>query len=278
MTAMRWQAAAALLAATLVTASCGADTTQQSGQMDYKSTKSMVLDILKTEDGQKAMQEAMTRHGNGTDVGMLQILSTQQGQQLQLAVKEVITKPEYATALQNMMIDPKFAGEFAKALQNEQKMIMNDLMKDPQYQQSLIDVMKNPDYERIVLDVMKGTKYREQMQTVIRETLQSPLYQAQMLKLLQSALEENAKPKPDEKRVRKRARRAAEVKRVAAKKAEARKAVAVVARKAAAAVAAKKAAAVAEKKRRRKNPDFAKQSAGGIQPTSALFCDITFVP
>ena len=200
MARLTWGKSAIAIAVVMLTASCGADTTQQTGQMDYKDTKTMVMDILKTEDGQKAVRDAMRRSGETTDVGMLQLLSTSQGQQLQLAVKEVITKPEYAVALQNMMIDPKFAGEFAKAVQEEQKMILNALMKDPEYQQSLIDAMKNPEFEQIVLDVMKGTKYKEQMQTVIRDTLQSPLYREQLLTLMQRALQEEAKPKPDEQK------------------------------------------------------------------------------
>ncbi|WP_166245921.1 spore germination lipoprotein GerD [Paenibacillus turpanensis] len=188
------------LTAVMLTAACGMDTGQQSGgQLDYKETKTMVLDILKTEDGEKAIKDAMKK-GEGTDVGTLQILSTGQGQQLQLAVKEVITKPEYATTLKNMMIDPKFAADFAKATSKEQKTLMQDLMKDPQYQQALIDVMKNPEFERIVLDVMKTSQYRQQMQTVIRETLQNPLYKDDLMKLMEKALEEQAKPKPDEQK------------------------------------------------------------------------------
>jgi len=171
----------------------------------------MVVDILKTEDGQKAIEEA-TKKVDAAEFQELQILNTGQGQQLQMAVREVMSDPAYAAALKETMIDPKFAGDFAKAIVKENKDLHKQLMKDPEYQQMMIDVMKDPQMQAMIMQTMKSSAYRQQTMTIVMETMESPLVQAELLKLMEKALEEQAKPKPDPEK----AAKAAE----AAKKAE----------------------------------------------------------
>jgi spore germination protein D len=192
-----------LITIALLLSSCGTDKSSQ-GQSQagtYKEQKTMILDILKSEDGKKAISAANRSIMNG-DVGttgiagqsQIKLLSANESLQLQMAVKDVLTAKENNMFLTDMMKDPKFAGDFAKAIQKETKQMFKELLKDPEYQKSLVDVMKNPDYEKMMLDVMKTAAYRQQMMTVMEESIQSPLFRAHMVDLLKSAIVQQSKP------------------------------------------------------------------------------------
>lgn len=192
-----------LILIALILSSCGSDNSPQgqSQAATYKEQKTMILDILKSEDGKKAISAAnrsimMGEVGASGVAGQSQIklLSANESLQLQMAVKDVITAKENNKFLADMMKDPKFAGDFAKAIQKDTKQMFKELLKDPEYQKSLVDVMKNPDYEKMMLDIMKTAAYRQQTMTIMEESIQSPLFRAQMVELLKSAIEQQSKP------------------------------------------------------------------------------------
>lgn len=183
----------------LVTALCTACGSDQSSSPSYKEMKSMVVDILKTEEAQKAIEEAGKQNAESSDQSsMIRMLESPQGEQMQMAVKQVLTDPSYSLVLKDMMIDPKFAGEFAKAVQKENEEIHKALMKDPEYQSLLLDAMKSPEFEKMFLDLMKSKPYRQQMMTVITETMDNPIFKLKYLELMEKALEEQANPKKKE--------------------------------------------------------------------------------
>ena len=176
-----------------VLTACGSDTQAASSGnsgSNYKDTKSMVLDILKTEDGRRAIQEATIQQNT-----KLQALSAGDTQMLQLAVKDVLVDTQSTQFLQKMITDPKFAGQFAKAIQQDTKQIQKDLMKDPEYQKQLLNAMKSPDFETMLLDTMKSTPYRAQTKAVIQESLQSPLFRLELMELMKKVLQEESMPK-----------------------------------------------------------------------------------
>ncbi|RTE04972.1 spore germination lipoprotein GerD [Paenibacillus whitsoniae] len=186
-----------IISMAVLLASCGTDNSSQ-GQSQgytYKEQKAMVLDILKSDEGKKAISVANQAIMNG-EVGtnsfagqsQIKLLSANESLQLQMAVKDVLTSKENNQFLTDMMKDPKFAGDFAKAIQKDTKQMFKELLKDPTYQKALIDAMKNPEYEKMTLDVMKTAPYRQQMMTVMEESLQSPLFKAQMVELLKAAI------------------------------------------------------------------------------------------
>lgn len=180
-----------------VLSSCGQESSGSSGP-SYKEIKSMVIDILQTEEGQKAIQEA-SLVGQDTDQNQLiQMLSTPQGQQMQLAVKEIMTDPSYHKHLQMLMTDPKFAGEFAKAIQKENEQIHKGLLKDPEYQTMLLEVFNNQEFKEILFEVMKSKEYRQQTMTVMQESLEDPIFKLEMLELLKKAVEEASEPNFEE--------------------------------------------------------------------------------
>jgi spore germination protein D len=175
---------------------CGGQ--EQGGAENYEQTKTMVVDILKTEEAQKAIEEAKKKkEQEGGQSKIKQMLSSPEGQQIQVAVKDVLTDPQYPEMMKELMTDPKFAGEFAKTVQKENKEIHKELMKDPEYQTLLIDVMKSGDYEKLMIDILKSKEYRKQTMTVLQESLENPIFKAEMLELMKKAMEEQSKPKQE---------------------------------------------------------------------------------
>ncbi|OXM83092.1 spore germination lipoprotein GerD [Paenibacillus rigui] len=190
-----WLRSVSLLLIVIVMSSCGSDkNASQSPNAGYKDTKTMVLDILKTEDGRNAIQNAMIRV-TAQDEGQLKLLSTGDTQQMKLAVKDVLTDTESNKFLQQLILDPRFAGQFAKAIQKDTKQLQKELMKDPEYQQALSDAMKNPDFQKMLMDTLKGPQYRQQMKTIMQESLQSPMFRLELMNLMKKVLEEEAMPK-----------------------------------------------------------------------------------
>lgn len=193
----------------VILTSCGPETT--SGGQQYKDGKEMVLDILKSEDGKKAIKSALNQDegggeggssggggssdgsGGGSSGGGMKTLNTADTEKLKMTVKEVIANPENSKFLQSMMTDPKFAGDFAKAIKNENKQLHMQLIKDPDYQKDLLQVMKNQEFETIVTDALKSVKMRQQMRMVVQDTMQNPMFKAELVELLKKAVEENLK-------------------------------------------------------------------------------------
>lgn len=165
------------------------------GQLGYKETKTMVLDILKSEEAQETIEKAAEekRMKASSNDKLQQLLSSPHGQQIQEAVKNVLTDPNYSKQLEKLMTDPKFAGEFAKAVQKENKQIHIQLMKDPEYQTLMLDLMKSSDYEKMVIDILKGKEYRQEAMTVFEDALKNPLFRLELIELMKKAIEEESK-------------------------------------------------------------------------------------
>lgn len=157
--------------------------------------KTMVIDILKTEDAQKALQESATSSTGNTGFSS-KILSVQDQEQVRMAVKEVLVSPDYDKVIKTLMTDTRFAGEFAKTVNTQNKQIHKDLIKDPSYQQDLIQAMKSPEMNKMILDVLQGSQYRKQVMSLMQEAMQNPLFRLEVLDLLKKAVQEELKPAP----------------------------------------------------------------------------------
>ncbi|MEC0093952.1 spore germination lipoprotein GerD [Paenibacillus macquariensis] len=186
------------LVCVLVTAltACGSEQSSSSSQMGYKEMKSMVVDILKSDEGKKAVEEAINGGESGA-MGM-KMLSSASSEEIRTAVKDTITAPEYDKKLEKIMTDPKFAGDFAKAISSQSKELHQQLIKDPTYQKSVTDIMKSPEVTKMFLDLTKSSDFRKQTMTIMTEAMQNPLFKMEVLGLLKSVVQSELKPK-DEK-------------------------------------------------------------------------------
>lgn len=239
---MKWQGyrwfVCILCLFTLPLAACGSEQSSSSSQggVSYKDTKSMVIDILKTEDGKKAIYEALSGQsssggggsesggsesgdggggesggsesgggsgggsgsggsGGGGTMGIKMILPGQSSDQIRMAVKETITSPEYKKEFEKIMTDPKFAGDFAKAINTQSKQMHMELIKDPTYQKSVSEIMKSPEVMKMFLDLTKTSDFRKQSMTVMQEAMQSPLFKMEVMDLLKTVVQEQLQPK-----------------------------------------------------------------------------------
>ncbi|MFK2826886.1 spore germination lipoprotein GerD [Bacillus sp. B190/17] len=154
-------------------------------QMDYDATKKMVVDILKSDDGKKAIQEMMKDEKVKQQLVMDQKIVAQTIEQTLLSKKgEEFWKEAFK--------DPKFASSIAKGMKKEQEELLKELMKDPQYQQMMLDIMQDPEYEKNVTKLLKSKEYREHLQKITTEIFESPLYKAKIQDILLKAASEEA--------------------------------------------------------------------------------------
>lgn len=190
----RWPWLCAMLGLAVTLTSCGAETSSSGGeQMSYKDVKSMVVDILGSSEAQEALEKASTAKYGATSLHM-QALTPADQEQVRTAVKDVLTSPEYDKILQGIMTDPKFAGEFAKAVSKDNKQLQKDLMKDPSYQKEMVTVLKSKDMQTVMFEAMKTTEYRTQMMSAVQEAVQNPIFKLEIMKMLESVVKEQLNP------------------------------------------------------------------------------------
>ncbi|MCA0758446.1 spore gernimation protein [Paenibacillus sp. N4] len=194
---MRWALLSIFTAMAILLSSCGAPPPPDN-EVSYKDMKSMVIDILKTEDAQKALQES-AQGISGYNAQGTRLLSVQDQEEVRLAVKDVLVSPEYDKVIKKLMTDTRFAGEFAKAVVKENKAIHKELIKDPSYQADMVKVLKNPEMDKLILEVLQSTQYRKEVMSLMQESMQNPLFRLEVLDLMKKAVQEQLEPKPTEK-------------------------------------------------------------------------------
>ncbi|MCL6587376.1 MAG: spore gernimation protein GerD [Anoxybacillus sp.] len=149
---------------------------------DYDQIKKMVVDILKTDEGKKAIQDVMTEDKVKQQLIMDQTVVKQ-------TIEQVLTSKKGMEFWKKAFEDPKFAESFAKSLKTEQEKTIKALMKDPEYQGMMMDILKSPEMEKASLTVLKSKEFRGHLQKVMTETFDSPLFKAKIQDLLIKAAE-----------------------------------------------------------------------------------------
>jgi spore germination protein D len=173
-------------------ASCTPQETNSSPS--YKEMKTMVVDILESEEAQKSIQNAQQKGAYG-----MQMLTEADLFQVDLAVKQYLTSQDQDKMMRKLITDPKFAGDFAKSIEQQMKDLHKDLMKDPEYQTSLIKVLKNKQFEEMVQEQIQSPEYRKHTMTIMQEAVQSPLFRVELMDLLKKVIEEETKPETAKK-------------------------------------------------------------------------------
>lgn len=183
---------------TTVLSGCGSEPSYAPPQGDYKEMKTMVVDILKSDEGKKAVEDAL-KQGGGSSGGSggpgMQMMTMQATDQIRTAVKDTITSPEYKKEFEKIMTDPQFAGDFAKAISTQNKQLHMQLIKDPTYQKAISDIMKSPEVMKMFLDLTKTPEYRKQSMTVMQEAMQNPMFKIEVMSLLKNVVTQELQPK-----------------------------------------------------------------------------------
>jgi spore germination protein D len=163
--------------------SCSSNESSGGGQIDYEQTKKMVVDILKTDDGKKAIQDVMSSDSMKEKLVMDQKVVSD-------TIQQTLTSDKAKQYWKETFSDPKFAQSISKNLKSENKKLLKELMNDPEYRGMMIEVFKEPEIQKEMADALKSKEYREHLQKVITETVDSPLYKAKIQELLLKAAEE----------------------------------------------------------------------------------------
>ncbi len=166
-----------LLPILVVLTSCSSSGSSGVGQVDYDQTKKMVVDILKTDDGKKAIQDVMS------DDAMKQKLVMDQ-QVVSDTIQQTLTSDKAIEFWKKTYSDPKFAQGVAKNMKSENEQLLKSLMNDPEYRNMMVGVFKEPEIQKVMADSLKSKDYRKDLQQVITETVDSPLFKVKLQDML----------------------------------------------------------------------------------------------
>lgn len=153
---------------------------------EYDTTKKMVIDILQTDDGKKALKEIMT------DEEMKEQLIIE-SDTVKDSINDVLVSQKGADMWKNLFSDPAFVESFATSMAEEQEKLMKNLMNDADYQKQMLELLQNPEITEQMLDVMKSQKFRSHLEETIQQTIETPLFQAKMKDILLKAAENQGK-------------------------------------------------------------------------------------
>lgn len=179
-----------LAAFTVMTLSACSDQEPAAEKADYDTTKKMVLDILQTEEGEKALQELMA------DEKMKQQLVIQDDS-VKEAVNKALVSDEGKKVWETLFDDPDFVENYAKSMAKQHKKVMKELMNDSEYQKQMLELFKNPEMKEEMLSVMKSRQFRSHLEDTVQETLETPLFQSKMKETLLKAAEEQEEQEED---------------------------------------------------------------------------------
>lgn len=177
----------------LNTFACAAQPQQTSGSNpDYSTIKKMVVDMLKTDEGKQALKDTLQSEEFKKEL----ILDNSTVKQ---TIIDTMTSDKGKAFWTSLVEDPSFSTKLATTMEKQNKTILQQLMKDPTYQGSMMSILKTPEMEQNYLDLMETKPFREQIQKTLIETMQSPLFATQLedtlKKVVQSELQKTSQSK-----------------------------------------------------------------------------------
>lgn len=146
----------------------------------YEETKQMFIDLLKTNEGKKAIQELLADEAVKKELVLDQQVVTD-------SIDTTLLSEEGKKFWEKSFKDPAFAEVIAKSMQKENQDLLKDLMKDPEYQKMMLELLKDPSIQEQTLTLMKSQPYREETKKLMMEVMESPLVQKQMQDILLEA-------------------------------------------------------------------------------------------
>ncbi|TMN22420.1 spore gernimation protein GerD [Lentibacillus cibarius] len=174
-----------LLALGMIISGCNG---QETGgdKADYDTTKKMVVDILQTEDGKKAIKDILS------DEKLKQQLVIN-SEEVKKAINDFLSSDKATDMWKKLFEDTKFVKTYAKSMTDQHKKLMKELMNDSKFKQQMIDLLKDPQMTDKMLTVMKSQEFSKHLEETIQKTLESPLFQEKITKILLKAAEEKTK-------------------------------------------------------------------------------------
>lgn len=179
-----------LFAACLFLAACS-DQPAARQDASYDETKKMVVDILQTDEGKKALSDVIT-----DDKVKAQLVMDSDDTKKTIA--DTLTSDKGKEMWATLFKDPDFRAGFAESMEAEQTKLIKALMHDPDYQKQMLELLQNPEIKELNLQTLKGEKFRSHLQETIQQTMQTPAFQKQMHDLLLEAVQkQNEQSKQD---------------------------------------------------------------------------------
>lgn len=155
-------------------------------QPDYGATKTMVLDILHSQEGKTALQDVMK------DPTFKQQMVVSEAD-ISKAVTASIESKKTQSFLSDQAKDPKFAAAMSKAVQPQLISTTKQLMKDPEYQKDMLVLLKSPDFTKFLQDLMNSPDGRKQIMAVMTEALDTPSFRMKFEQSLKQAVSDTMK-------------------------------------------------------------------------------------
>ncbi|WP_409296481.1 spore germination lipoprotein GerD [Peribacillus sp. SCS-26] len=172
-----------LISLVLSMAGCSQKQAEAGEKVDYEETKKMVVDIIKSEDGKKALQEVL----GDPKIREQFVLNDKI---VSDTIEKNLTSDKSKAFWEKNMKDPKFAAAYAQGLKDEHKKLLKDLMKDPAYRQQVLGLLQDPQLQAEYAKVLQSQKNRAEIKKIMLETMESPLFKVKMQEILVKAAEE----------------------------------------------------------------------------------------
>jgi spore germination protein D len=142
----------------------------------------MVVDILQTEDGKRALKEILA----GEELKQELVIESEM---VKDSIRETLSSDQGTEMWSKLFEDPEFVKGYAESMGEEQEKMMKNLMNDSEYQQQMLDLMQNPQIEEQMINVLKGQQFRSHLEETIQQTLETPVFQAKIQEILLKAAE-----------------------------------------------------------------------------------------
>lgn len=169
----------------LILSACGGGNTTSGQDQDYDTMKKMMVDILQTEDGRKALIEILN------DDNMQQQLVIE-SEVVKQSINETLASEQGSDMWTSLFKDPTFVEGFAQSMEKEHIEMMKNLMNDSEFQKQMLELLQNPEITTQMLTLLKSQQFRAHLEETIQQTLDTPLFQAKMTEILLKAAEKQS--------------------------------------------------------------------------------------
>ncbi len=203
------------LTTTLFLTSCGlssgeqtanSETTGNTGQQQansqsgtkasYPDIKTMVLDILHSKEGMNTLKDTISSPEFKHQIAITPA-------DISTAVEKTLNQGQNKAFLATQMKDTQFAAAVVKAAKPQMTEVQKQLMKDPEYQKSLLSLMASPENQQTQFHLLQSPEYRKEIMKIMTEALQQPtfrlLFMDSMKEAVKSAGGGNAKQMTQQK-------------------------------------------------------------------------------